>query len=86
MHSEHKPFKSHAILISMANGTITLNEIYEAINRLAQKIEELDIDVHELKEEREVSSEYKKKLERISKQKGKTFGNKEEFLNYLKAT
>ena len=70
----------------MANGeTIMLNKIYEAITKLAQKIEELDTELHELKEERNILPEYKEKLLRISKQEGKTFETKAEFLNHLKA-
>lgn len=69
----------------MANGTVMLNKIYEAIIALTQKIEELDLEVHELREERKVLPEYKEKLQRIEKQEGKTFNSKEEFLAHLKA-
>lgn len=69
----------------MANGTIMLNKIYEAIVALTQKIEALDLEVHELREEREILPEYKEKLLGIEKQKGKTFNSKEEFLAHLKA-
>ena len=70
----------------MANGdNISLNKIYDAIVQLSQKVENLNIGINELMEEREVSQEYKEKLQRISKQKGKTFATKEEFLAHIKS-
>lgn len=63
----------------MANGeSITLNKLYEVVAKLALKIEELGMEVHELKEER-MAPEYKQKLLVMEKEKGKHYKSMAEF-------
>lgn len=62
----------------MANGTITLNMVYDAVNKLAQKIEEIDAEIHRLSAE-QMAPEFKLKLRAMEKEKGKVFKSMNEF-------
>ncbi|HIH13751.1 MAG TPA: hypothetical protein HA224_00680 [Nanoarchaeota archaeon] len=65
--------------------TVNLNAIYELLSKMSQKLEEIDIEVHELTEkDREIAPEYFEKLKKISKNGGKTFSNKKDFIEHIK--
>lgn len=60
--------------------------LLELIKKMDNRLEIIELEVKEIRDEigLEVRHEYIEKLKRIQKEKGKTFGNKDEFLNYLK--
>ncbi|HIK02410.1 TPA: hypothetical protein H1012_01010 [archaeon] len=48
----------------MATEAVTLKKIYNAVNALTEKVEEMDAEIHDLREE-EVRPEYIEKLKRL---------------------
>ncbi len=61
--------------------TITLNKVYSLLDRMNQKLDAIEVELRELKEEKEleVRPEYIEKLKKISKEKGEVFNSIEEF-------
>ncbi len=63
---------------------ITLNDIHNDLEFLKRKVLHIEQEVSVLKDVNpEVKEEYLEKLQAIEKTKGKTFDNKEGFLEYL---
>ncbi len=64
--------------------TVTLQDIHNDLEFLKEKVTHIEQEIDMLKDiNPEVREEYFQKLKVIEKTKGKTFDNKEDFLEYL---
>ena len=64
--------------------TVTLTDIHNDLEFLKQKVTDIEQELSTLRDiNPEVREEYLQKLKEIEKTKGKTFDNKEDFLEYL---
>ena len=68
-------------------ATANVNQkMLELLTNMDSRLQKIESEVKEIKDEigLEVRPEYVEKLNKIQKEKGRTFDNKEKFLSYLK--
>ena len=68
-------------------ATANVNQkMLELLTNMDSRLQKIESEVKEIKDEigLEVRPEYVEKLNKIQKEKGRTFNNKEKFLSYLK--